>query len=169
VGWEGFTVNRLSPDVNHKWHVALNDANFTPGAGMATFRHWMYDAKQMADEVPRLTYLFARERKGELPALHRQCSHSPAEPIPDNHLTCCLGVECRKCEHLLALEKADLPPEQIDECKAWTCAAHILTRCGAEPNRYDTSEGFVKTTDDQMYWERVYASLASVDYGEPDL
>jgi hypothetical protein len=162
-------MNRLDHTVYHAWHVALNDANFTPGAGMDTYRHWMYDAKHLADEVPRLTYLFARERKGEMANSHKQCSHSQAEPIIDNHLTCCLGVECRKCEHLSALDKAQLTPEQIDECKAWTCAAHILTECGAHPNQYDTSEGFVKTTSDTMYWERVYASLASVDYGDPEL
>ncbi len=156
-------MNRLHHDVNHKWHVAINAAN----TDMATWRRWMYYGKQIADEVPRLVSLFARERNGELPSLHRQCSHSPAEPVFDNHLTCCLGVECRSCDALLALEKADLPPEQIDEAKSWTCAAHILTECGAQPNRYDTSEGFVKTTDNQMYWQRVYASLASVDYDEP--
>jgi hypothetical protein len=162
-------MNRLDHTVMQNWHVALNDANFTPGAGMTDFRHWMYHGKQIADEVPRLVYLFARERKGEMPAMHRQCSHSPAEPIIDNHLTCCLGVECRACEHLAALDKAALTPEQIDECKAWTCAAHILTECGARPNQIDTSEGFIKTTSDQMYWSNVYASLASVDYGDPDL
>lgn len=155
-------MKRLDHKVNHAWHVALNAANTTG----ADFRHWMYHGKQIADEVPRLVYLFGAERAGGLSTTHRQCSHSEPEPIADNHLTCCLGVECRKCDALLAIEKAVLTPEQIDECKAWTCAAHILTECGAHPNQYDTSEGFVKTTSDQMYWDRVYASLASVDYGD---
>lgn len=155
-------MNRLPSDVNQAWHVAINAAN----TDMSTWRHWMYHGKQIADEVPRLIYLFARERAGEMATAHRQCAHSQAEPIPDNHLTCCLGVECRTCDALLALDKAALSPEQIDACKAWTCAAHILTECGAQPNRYDTSEGFVKTTGDQMYWDRVYASLASVDYSD---
>jgi hypothetical protein len=154
-------MNRLPHDVDHKWHVALNKANFE--GEKADFRSWMYEAKHVADEVPRMTYWFKLERAGQMPALHRQCSHSHVEPIPDNHLTCCIGVECRKCEHLAAVEKADLPPEQIDEIKAWTCAAHILTEVGAHPNRYDTSEGYVKTVGDTMYWERVYNSLAAAD------
>jgi len=151
-------MNRLDHKVDHAWHVALNAANFSNG--MDSFRHWMYHGKQLADEVPRLIYLFKSERTEGLATTHRQCSHSHPEPIQDNHLTCCLGVECRTCDHLLALEKAELTPEQIDECKAWTCAAHILTECGAHPNQYDTSEGFIQTTGDRMYWERVYASLA---------
>lgn len=159
-------MNRLDRHVSQNWHVALNEANFAPGAGMTIFRHWMYEAKQLADEVPRLVYLFTSEREQKLPSVHRQCSHSPLEPVPDNHLTCCLGVECRKCEHLLVLEKAALTPEQIDECKAWTCAAHILTECGAHPNQYDTSEGFIQTTSDRIYWDRVYTSLAGADYSD---
>lgn len=155
-------MNRLDHDVSHKWHVALNEANFV---GDKDFRHWMYDAKQLADEVPRLVYLFALERQDKLPKLHRQCSHSSTEEVFDNHLTCCLGVECRKCEHLAALDKANLTPEQIDECKAWTCAAHILTEQGTQPH-IDTSEGFILTTDDRMYWDRVYSSLAAIDYGD---
>ena len=157
-------MNRLDHKVSHAWHVALNAANFVQG--MAKRRHWMYHGKQLADEVPRLMRLFAMERTGNMSTIRRQCSYSPLEVIQDNHLTCCMGVECRSCEHLLALDKAELTPEQIDECKAWTCAAHILTECGAHPNRWDTSEGFVKTTGDQMYWQRVYASLASIDYGD---
>lgn len=153
-------MNRLSHDVSHKWHVALNAANFGTGA---VFHHWMYDAKELADEVPRMVYWLRTERTGQMPQVHCQCSHSASEPITDNHLTCCLGIECRKCEHLKAVEAADLSAEQIDEIKAWTCAAHILTECGAHPDRYDTSEGWLKTTDDQMYWERVYSSLAAAD------
>lgn len=153
-------MNRIPHDVNHKWHVALNAANFDKGA---EFRHWMYEAKHLADEVPRMAHWFKLERTGQTPALHRQCSHSPTEPIPDNHLTCCLGVACRDCEHLKAVAAADVLPEQIDEIKAWTCAAHILTEVGAHPNQYDTSEGYIKTTGDQMYWERVYSSLAAAD------
>jgi hypothetical protein len=63
---------------------------------------------------------------------------------------------------LHALEKAQLTPEQIDQAKAWTCVAHILSECG--PGRYiDTSEGFILTTDDRMYWDGVYANLGALN------
>lgn len=153
-------MNRPPFNVSHEWHVALNQYNVGDGA---TMLYWMYEAKRIADEVPRMVYWFKLERTGQMPQQHRQCSHSPTEPIPDNHLTCCLGIECRKCPHLAAVAKADLAPEQIDEIKAWTCAAHILTECGARARQIDTSEGYIKTVDDQMFWERVYSSLAAAD------
>lgn len=110
-----------------------------------------------------MVYWFEKERTGQMPQQHRQCSHSSSESIPDNHLTCCLGVECRTCEHLKAVEKANLPPEQIDAIKAWTCATHILHECGKRPYPPDTSEGYIKTTGDQMFWDRVYSSLSAAD------
>lgn len=152
-------MERLPHDMQHKWHTALNAAN----TNKSNFRYWMYEAKRVADEVPRMIYWFKQERAGTMSQFHRQCSHSSVEPIPDNHLTCCLGVACRDCEHLKVVEQADLPPEQIDEIKAWTCAAHILTEVGAHPRQYDTSEGYIKTVGDRMFWERVYNSLASAD------
>lgn len=147
-------MNRLDHDVNYKWHVALNKYNQVG----KDFKYWMYEAKHLADELPRLTLLFARERLGQLPALHRQCSHSPTRPITDNHLTCCLGCECRKCPMLLALEAAELEPETIDELKAWTCCAHIITETGK--GLVDTSEGYIKTVGDQMFWDTLYDSLS---------
>lgn len=159
-------MNRPDHDLLSRWHVALNAHNFPDRKGIG-FEHkgWMYDAKHMADEIPRLSHLFGMERRGELPTLHRQCSRSPLEPVIDNHLTCCLGVECRKCEALMALEGSHLKPEEIDECKAWTCAAHILNEKGKR--MIDDSEGYVLTTDDRMYWQNVYNSLAQADSEEP--
>jgi hypothetical protein len=157
-------MDRPDSDILSEWHIALNQHNHPQlregeKFDREKYKSWMYDAKHMADEIPRLSNLFRCERLGQLPKLHRQCSQSDIEPIKDNHLTCCLGVECRKCEALLALEKADLPPEKIDELKAWTCAAHIL---GEKAKRMiDDSEGFVLTTGDRMFWERVYSSLSS--------
>lgn len=152
-----------------RWHVVINAHNYPVlPAGekfdYERYKAWMYDAKQMADEIPRLSRLFGMERRGELPALHRQCSRSPLEPVVDNHLTCCLGVECRKCEALLALERGNLKPDEVDECKAWTCAAHILSEKGKR--MIDDSEGYVLTTDDRMFWQNVYNSLAQADSKE---
>lgn len=144
---------RLPREADHPWHVAINA--HSQAVGYPTMR-WMYTAKQMADEVPRLALLFARERLGQLPVIHHQCSRDvQGEAVADNHLTCCLGVECRACPHLMAIDAVPRPDEERDVMKAWTCATHILTAPTC-----DASEGFVLTEDDKMYWQNVYASLA---------
>ena len=152
-------------DLLYKWHVAINQFNNNGIAG--TWQSWMYDAKNMINEIPRIAYWFGQERKGELPQIHQQCSHSEPEQIIDNHLSCCLGVKCKECPFLLALEKAEVAPEQLDEMKAWTCAAHILSEKGKR--MIDDTEGYILTVDDKMYWERVYESLSRAgDDSEPD-
>lgn len=155
-------MNRPDPNKLNKWHSALNRYVEDKGLHRDSFPHIMYEAKRLSDEVPRMAMLFKMEREGKLPKIHRQCSHSLPEKVEDNHLTCCLGVECRACPMLLALEKAELIEDDIDLAKAWTCGTHIL----AEGNRLDTSEGYILTTDDRMYWDNVYDSLASVDYDD---
>jgi hypothetical protein len=139
----------------HAWHVALNRFN----QKSKTMHHWMYEAKRLAQEANRLPILFKKEREGDLPTIHKQCSLSASEKVIDNHLTCCLGVECRKCEHLMAIDLAEMPPEQKDEAKAWTCCSHILHECG-KPGIIDTSEGYVLTVDDRMFWNNVYRSMS---------
>jgi hypothetical protein len=153
-------MDRLNHSLDHEWHVALNRYNRDLRSDS---KHWMYEAKRAADEVPRLTRLFRLEREGGLRKTHRQCSHQDPVPVEDNHLTCCLGVECRKCPHLLALDKMKAEPEQIDEAKAWTCMGHILT----QQDHVDTSEGYVLTTDDRMFWTGLYDSLAGTFENEP--
>ena len=109
----------------------------------------MYEAKTMADEVPRLVLLFKREREGRNPSVHQQCSRSQPVPVVDNHLSCCLGVKCRECPELLAIEKMEKStPEEIDTAKAWTCAAHIVSE-GGDP----AGERYLMTVDDRMFWE----------------
>lgn len=159
--------NRLDHKVSNEWHAAINDLNQTSGK---PFVHWLYRAKDAADEVPRMAMLFEMERNGKLAKTHHQYSHDEeGQPVEDNHLTCCMGVECRKCPFLLAFDKLSIDPAEIDKIKAWTCAAHILTESGANEYSYDTSEGFILTTDDIMYWQNVYASMAGmVDGDEPD-
>jgi len=80
---------------------------------------------------------------------------SPVVPVPENYLTCCQGTKCKECEYLLALDRAEITPEERDTAKAWTCTAHILSEGG------DISgEGFITTVDDRMFWENVYASMS---------
>lgn len=146
-----------SSDHGHMWHVAVNQ--FASGkAGTDDWPKFMYEAMHLAEEAVRLRYLFESEREGKLPKIHCQCpTCAPqAVPIHDNHLTCCLGVECRKCPHLLALDSAGLPPQALDQAKAWTCCAHIISKGGDWAN-----EGYILTTDDRMFWDRVYDNLAA--------
>ncbi|MDE2101187.1 MAG: hypothetical protein KGL39_28335, partial [Patescibacteria group bacterium] len=150
-------MKALGGDVNHQWHVAINRRSEECREAKEEWPKWMYAAKEAAGEVPRLALLFAKERLGQLCKTFRRCSCcSDQKHVVDNHLTCCLGVECRKCPHLAALDKAELPPEQRDWIKAWTCAGHILTGGGDM-----AGEGFLMTVDDRMYWDSVHESLAS--------
>lgn len=137
---------------DHRWHLALNHAVIN--AGRWPELHWMYEAKNLAREASRLVALFKAEREGTLPKIHRQCSLSAPEPVPDNHLTCCLGTACRECPMLLALEP-DLAGEELDTARAWTCATHIAQEAGR--HSVDTSEGYILTTDDRMFWDRYMA------------
>jgi hypothetical protein len=169
---------RLPREVDHAWHVEINrydapherthEAPFQCHPSLDG-KHFMYEAKDVASEVPRLALLFGIERRGELPQRHHQCSHDhEGEAVIDNHLTCCLGVECRACPHLAVIDKvqvrrdysvrpsAEVPitDEERDVMKAWTCATHILMRGGDSAR-----EGYILTTDDRMYWDNVFQSL----------
>ena len=142
------------------WHRAINiyaEAERTAG------RSWplmMYLAKLVANEVPRMILLFERERKKGLPSSYKMCAHdpSPATPLPDNHLSCALGVQCRACPHLAAIDAADrMPNEAKDEAKAWTCATHILL--ASSPDTY--LESFVDDKSAAAFDERLARSLGA--------
>lgn len=151
-------MERLIYPMDHEWHVAINrhsDERRIEGKPWDEMR-FMYEAKGMADEVPRMAMLFKAERENALPQTHQQCSKQSPEPVKENHLSCCLGVKARECPHLLALEKMERStPDNIDAAKAWTCAAHIVSKGGDH-----AGEGYMLRVDDRMYWDRVHASLA---------
>ena len=144
---------RLPREADHPWHVQINRHSEAVGHDSMRF---MYEAKDCAEEVPRMTLLFAMERKSALAKQHHQCSRDhEGQTVPDNHLTCCLGVECRKCPHLLALDAVPRSDEERDVMKAWTCAVHIVSSGG------DTArEGYLLTEDDKMFWGNLYYSLS---------
>lgn len=150
-------MERLDHRLSHEWHVAINEYN-ADKFGKDTYGRFMYEAKALADEVPRLAVLFKMEREGKLPQVHKQCSMSETEPVKGNHLSCCLGKKCAECPFLLALNNAKLEPEQIDMAKAWTCATHIVSEGGDM-----AGEGYIMTVDDRMYWDNVYSSLSQSD------
>lgn len=145
----------MNRDLDYEWHYKLNDYN-TIGNG--NFNHWMYEAKRGASEIERMQRQFKAERLGELPKIHKQCSMSAPVEVKENYLTCCIGERCSECPYLKAVSKAKATPEEIDFIKSWTCLAHILSKPNHE---IDTSEGYLLTVDDRMYWQNVYQSLSS--------
>lgn len=114
-----------------EWHGALNGKGIHDQAP-----HWMYTAKMISDEVPRMILLFEHERKG-LAKSYKMCGHDPRPPTPllDNHLRCALGKQCRKCPFLARIEAQEgMTNEAKDEAKAWTCATHVLME--SKPDTY---------------------------------
>lgn len=147
-------MKALEYPATHEWHVSINKHS---DAVERKEMRFMYEAKTMALEVPRMMKLFKMEREGTLPGAHRQCSHSPVEKIENNHLTCCRGVKCSECPHLIALDSTSRStPDEIDEMKAWTCATHIVSDGGDMMN-----EGYLFTVSDRMFWDRLHENLAA--------
>lgn len=154
-------MERLKYPLSQEWHVAINRHVDEQRQANKVWPSFMYEAKSAADEVPRMVMLFKQEREDALPKTHKQCSMQEPVPVPDNHLTCCLGIKTRECPHLVALEKLErCTPDDIDAAKAWTCAAHILSKGGDVMNT-----GYLLRVDDRMYWDNVHASLAMCEDG----
>lgn len=144
----------LKYPATQEWHASINRHS-----SAETFKEmsFMYEAKKMATEVPRMAVLLKMEREGNLSKVHRQCSHSLEVSIENNHLSCAMGVKCSECPHLLSLDETKRStPEEIDMMKAWTCAAHIVSKGGDVAN-----EGYLLTVSDRMYWDNVYESMMS--------
>jgi len=131
-----------------EWHSSLNGRGIKDQAPS-----WMYTARMISDEVPRMILLFERERTG-LAQSYKMCGHDPrpATPLPDNHLYCVLGKECRKCPFLARIEANEkMTPEAKNEAKAWTCAAHALLE--SEPDRY--METILRDKSDDAFDARI--------------
>jgi hypothetical protein len=144
---------------DHEWHVAINAESDRLHAAGQEHPRMMYAAKSISDEVPRMVLLFERERTTGMPSSYKMCGHDPrpATPLPDNHLACALGQECRKCPYLAAIDRSDrMTPEAKDEAKAWTCATHFLLE--SEPNVY--FEGILHDKSDAAFNDRLAASFA---------
>lgn len=136
-----------------QWHGALNGKGIRDQAP-----HWMYTAKMISDEVPRMILLFERERKG-MPTSYKACGHDPRPPtpLPDNHLRCALGKECRKCPFLARIEAQEgMTNEAKDEAKAWTCATHVLLESTSD----DYMETILRDKSDDAFDRQLVASLS---------
>lgn len=144
---------------DNAWHGAINAESDRLRSDGQEFPRMMYAAKSISDEVPRMVLLFERERTTGMPSSYKMCGHDPrpATPLPDNHLECALGQECRKCPYLAAIDRSDrMTPEAKDEAKAWTCATHFLLE--SEPNVY--FEGILHDKSDAAFNDRLAASFA---------
>lgn len=144
---------------DHEWHVAINVESDRLRAAGQEFPRMMYAAKSISDEVPRMVLLFERERTTGMPSTYKMCAHDPrpATPLPDNHLACALGQECRKCPHLAAIDRSErMTPEAKDEAKAWTCATHFLLE--SKPDVF--FEGILHDKSDAAFDARLAASFA---------
>lgn len=138
-----------------EWHGALNGKEIKDHAP-----HWMYTAKMISDEVPRMILLFEYERTGRLGNSYKMCSRDPrpATPLPDNHLRCALGLACRKCPFLARIDAQEgMTPEAKDEAKAWTCATHVMLE--SKPDVY--LETILHDKSDDAFNARLVASLGS--------
>jgi len=137
------------------WHGALN------GQGIGNQApHWMYTAKMISDEVPRMILLFERERTTGLATSFKACGHDPrpATPLLDNHLYCALGKQCRKCPFLARIDTDErMTPEAKDEAKAWTCATHVMLESKPE----DYMETILRDKSDDAFDQRLIASFAA--------
>lgn len=152
---------------DHEWHVAINAESDRLRAAGQEFPRMMYAAKSISDEVPRMVLLFERERTVGMPSAYKMCGHDPrpATPLPDNHLACALGQECRKCPHLAAIDRSErMTPEAKDEAKAWTCATHFLLE--SEPDVY--FEGILHDKSDAAFDARMAESFAQ-EYNDGSL
>lgn len=143
---------------DHAWHVACNAESDRLRKEGGEWPRMMYSAMKISDEVPRMVLLFQYERERGMPTSYKMCGHDPrpAKPLPDNHLRCALGKECRKCPHLAAIDSSEkMTPEAKDEAKAWTCATHFLLE--SPPDVY--FEGILRDKSDDAFDERMAESF----------
>jgi hypothetical protein len=145
---------------DHEWHVAINAYSDAERKDRMPSVGWMYTAKRVADEVPRMIMLFEYERKKQLSSSFKMCGHDPRPGVqlPDNHLRCALGKECRACPHLASIDSHEkMTPEAKDEAKAWTCATHILLE--SETDSY--IETFLRDKSDDAFDDRLAQSFSA--------
>lgn len=160
-------MNWMTRDVAQVWHEWFNsekDHDTTK-----------YSFKEMLLELARLPLLFKAHREGKLPKVHQQCSVSAPVAIKNDKLTCCLGKNVDECPILKSLDGyfaqrrkfyTSITEDEMDGVRAATCCQHILRESEmGRKHTFDTSEGYVLTESDRMYWDNVYRNLAGP---EPD-
>lgn len=171
----------LRSDTDHLWHVWINQYSEQQRVDKKPHPGSLYEYKSMVQALPWIGRQLGKERRGELAKVHQQCSHCAPEPIKENKLICCLGVECAKCEILISLRESvakrgqfydKITDEDVDHLCGLTCAWHIFTTATSTPAdggwKVDTTEGYILDESDRMFWSNLYESLASSGPDEPE-
>lgn len=145
---------------DNEWHRACNVESDRLRSEGGEWPQVMYSAMKISDEVPRMVLLFQYERERGLPKSYKMCGLDPrpATALPDNHLRCGLGQECRKCSYLAAIDRSEkMTPEAKDEAKAWTCATHFLLE--SPPDVF--FESILREKSDDAFDDRLAASFCA--------
>ena len=182
---------------DHLWHVWINrrqellrdEAKAKGEDPMATWEHSLYEFKDLIHWLQYGHERIASAFEKRLPTVHRQCSLSAPEPVPDNVLKCCIGevvIACpilkslrdeveRQCEWKLPGSNrpyANFSDADLYRLMSFTCAWHIYTTATGTPVGHhfaiDTSEGYMLDTTDRMFWGRLYANMAAGDPTTPE-
>lgn len=163
-------MNWLTHHVNQIWHDWFNHEPTGKHEGS------LYEFKNMLHELARLPQWFKMLRENSLPKAHQQCSIAPPVTLPENKLTCCLGVNVLECPILKSLEEhftkrrqhkfySVITDDEMDHVKAATCCWHIFKDVEIDKSRFDTSEGYIIDEGTRRYWDNVYENLSK---GPPD-
>jgi len=166
-------------NADHIYHCWINKRQ---EGKQSDWEHSLYEFKDMLQFLQYGHKQIAEAFTGELPTTHKQCSRCESEPIKDNTLTCCLGKNVTTCDILVSLKStveserdrvapysgeksySNVTDEYMYRLMARTCAWHIYkTSCDIKDGhnfKVDTSEGYLLTKGDRMFWDNVYRSMA---------
>ena len=171
-------------DADHIWHVWMNS-----GGGFEPDEQWgsrmapksLYEFKHLLEFLDYGHQVIQQAFTGQLPKVHRQCSRTTPEPIANNCLKCsAFGTDVTDCKILLSIKTTfeaerqrelgklgkvyeHIPDEEMYRRMAQTCAWHIYREATRDDRFVDTSEGYLLTVGDRMFWGRVYESMAAID------
>jgi len=171
---------------DHIWHVWMNHFADEESRSGKKRPHSLYEFKSLLQFLEWGWKRLQDAYLGKLAVTHQQCSQSTPEPITQNYLKCCLGVDVTKCDILLSLKStfeaernrecgqlgkyySNVSDEQMYRKMANVCAWHIykgVTKGSEGFNGIDTTEGHLMDVGDRMFWDRTYASMAGSDPGE---
>lgn len=183
----------MNHQLDHLWHVWINQRQEDRRAQGQPWESHLYAFKNMLHALPWMGQRLQEAFTGTLPMRHQQCSHSPIEALPENHLTCALGQEVTSCPILRSLRLhfeherqrtlpnresswyAEITDEQIYQVMGATCAWHLLMSDVARtpqalptPAFVDWAEGALQDASDRVYWARVYEGLAQAETMEEE-
>lgn len=173
---------------DHVYHAWINRRQDELAKAGKQREHSLYEFKSLMHFLQWGGKRIEKAFTGQLPVLHQQCSRCEPEPIPNNVLKCCMGVEVLECDILLSLKAtfeeernrecgvlgkhySGIPDEEMYRLMAQTCAWHIyktVTKGQEGWGGIDTSEGHLLDVSDRMFWDRVYSSMADSDPEEEE-